>query len=57
VDRPSDNPRLNGMVMSDDFNEFVKDVAASATKNGVPANLIASLGNLLYSVESQVINQ
>jgi hypothetical protein len=54
---PSTNPRINGVVMSDDFNEFVKDVAASATKNGVPANLITSLGNLLFSVESQVINQ
>lgn len=54
---PSSNPRINGVVMSDDFDEFVKDVAASATKNGVPSNLITSLGNLLYSVEAQVINQ
>jgi hypothetical protein len=54
---PTTNSRINGVVMSDDFDEFVKDVAASATKNGVPANLITSLGNLLYSVESQVINQ
>jgi len=54
---PSTNSRINGVVMSDDFDEFVKDVAASATRNGVPANLIASLGKLLYSVESQVINQ
>jgi hypothetical protein len=54
---PATNPRINGVVMSDDFNEFVKDVAASATKNGVPSNLITSLGNLLYSVESSVINQ
>jgi hypothetical protein len=54
---PSTNTRINGVVMSDDFDEFVKDVAASATKNGVPSNLISSLGNLLYTVESQVINQ
>ena len=54
---PATNARINGVVMSDDFNEFVKDVAASATRNGVPTNLITSLGNLLYSVESQVINQ
>ena len=54
---PATNPRINGVVMSDDFDEFVKDVAASATKNGVPSNLITSLGNLLYTVESQVINQ
>jgi hypothetical protein len=54
---PSTNPRINGAVVSAAFDEFVKDVAASATKNGVPSNLIASLGNLLYSVESQVVNQ
>ena len=54
---PASNSRINGVVMSDDFDEFVKDVAASANKNGVPSNLITSLGNLLYSVESQVINQ
>jgi hypothetical protein len=54
---PSTNTRINGVVMSDDFNEFVKDVAASATKNGVPSNLITSLGNLLYTVEAEVINQ
>ncbi len=54
---PSTNPRINGVVMSDDFDEFVKDVAASASKNGVPSNLITSLGNLLYSVENSVINQ
>ena len=54
---PASNPRINGVVMSDDFDEFVKDVALSATRNGVPANLITSLGRLLYSVESQVINQ
>ena len=54
---PATNPRLNGVVMSDDFDEFVKDVAISANRNGVPANLIASLGKLLYSVENQVINQ
>jgi hypothetical protein len=54
---PATNPRINGVVMSADFDEFVKDVAASATKNGVPSKLITSLGNLLYTVESQVINQ
>jgi hypothetical protein len=54
---PANNPRIPAAVMSADFDEFVKDVAASAARNGVPSNLITSLGNLLYSVESQVINQ
>jgi hypothetical protein len=48
---------MTGKVDSGDFDEFVKDVAASATKNGVPANLIASLGKLLYTVESQVVQK
>lgn len=52
---PATNPRMNGKADSHDFDVFVTDVAASATKNGVPANLIASLGKLLYSVESQVV--
>lgn len=54
---PTTNPRMTGKVDSPDFDEFVKDVAASATKNGVPANLITSLGKLLYSVESQVVQR
>jgi hypothetical protein len=54
---PANNPRINGVVVSAAFDEFVKDVAASATMNGVPSNLITSLGNLLYSVESQVVNE
>jgi hypothetical protein len=54
---PATNTRIPAAVMADDFDEFVKDVAASAARNGVPSNLITSLGNLLYSVESNVINQ
>jgi len=52
---PATNPRMNGKADSHDFDVFVTDVAASATKNGVPSNLITSLGKLLYSVESQVV--
>src|SRR5580692_6351988 len=44
---PSTNPRITQTVASDDFDEFVKDVAASATKNGLPSYLIARLGALL----------
>jgi hypothetical protein len=53
----SGNPRITGTVASDDFDEFVKDVAASATKNGLPDYLIARLGALLYTVESQVVQR
>ncbi|HEY4336705.1 MAG TPA: group 1 truncated hemoglobin [Puia sp.] len=54
---PATNTRMNGKADSHDFDVFVTDVAASATKNGVPSNLIASLGKLLYSVESQVVQK
>ena len=54
---PTTNSRISMTVDSADFNEFVKDVAASATKLGVPSNLIASLGALLYTVESQVVQR
>ncbi len=40
-----------------DFTEFVNDVAASATKNGLPSYLISRLGTLLFSVESQVVQR
>ena len=54
---PSTNPRITQTVASDDFDEFVKDVAASATKNGLPSYLISRLGALLYTVESQVVQR
>jgi hypothetical protein len=54
---PATNPRITMTVASDDFDEFVKDVAASATKNGLPSYLIARLGALLYTVESQVVQR
>jgi hypothetical protein len=39
------------------FNEFVVDEAASATKNGLPADLLARVGTVLYSVEGQVVQR
>lgn len=54
---PGANSRITMTVASDDFDEFVKDVAASATKNGLPSYLIARLGALLYTVESQVVQR
>jgi hypothetical protein len=54
---PNTNSRITMTVASDDFDEFVKDVAASATKNGLPTYLISRLGTVLYSVESQVVQR
>jgi hypothetical protein len=54
---PGTNPRITMTVASDDFTEFVTDVAASATKNGLPSYLISRLGTVLFSVESQVVQR
>jgi hypothetical protein len=54
---PATNSRIAMTVDSADFNEFVVDVAASATKNGLPSYLIGRLGTLLYSVEAAVVQR
>lgn len=54
---PSQNPRITMKVDSADFTEFVVDVAASATKNGLPSYLLARVGTVLASVEGQVVER
>jgi hypothetical protein len=54
---PGTNPRITMTVDSADFNEFIGDVAASATKNGLAPDLLARVGTVLYSVEGQVVQR
>jgi hypothetical protein len=54
---PTTNPRITMTVDSADFNQFVVDVAASATKNGLPSYLLARVGTVLYSVEGGVVQR
>jgi hypothetical protein len=54
---PNTNPRITMTVDSADFNEFIGDVAASATKNGLPPDLLARVGTVLYTVEGQVVQR
>ena len=54
---PSTNPRISETVDSADFNEFIVDVAKSATNNGLPSNLLSSVGTLMYTVEGQVVQR
>jgi hypothetical protein len=54
---PSQNPRISMKVDSADFTAFVVDVAASATKNGLPSYLLARVGTVLSSVEGQVVQR
>ncbi len=52
---PAVNNRINGKVSSADFSAFISDVVTGATKNKVPANLINSVGALLGTLQSQVV--
>ena len=52
---PATNPRINGKVTSANFDAFISDVVTGATKNKVPTSIITSIGNLLQTVRSQVV--
>ena len=52
---PAVNNRINGKVTAADFNAFISDVVTGATKNKVPSNLIGSVGKLLGTLQSQVV--
>lgn len=52
---PSVNPRMNGKASNSDFDAFKADLVAGANKNKVPASLITSLGNLVETLRSQVV--
>lgn len=52
---PATNSRISGKVGSDDFAEFINDVVIGAKQNNLPSNLITSVGALLETLESQVV--
>lgn len=52
---PATNSRISGKVGSDDFAQFINDVVIGAKKNNLPGNLITSVGALLETLESQVV--
>jgi hypothetical protein len=52
---PAVNNRINGKVANADFDAFISDVVAGANKNKVPAKLINSVGALLGTLRSQVV--
>jgi hypothetical protein len=54
---PTTNPRISETVDSADFNEFIADVAKSATNNGLPADLLSRVGTIMYTVEGQVVQR
>jgi hypothetical protein len=52
---PATNPRITGKATSADFDAFVSDLVTGANKNKLPANLINSVGAIVESLRSQVV--
>jgi len=52
---PATNTRMNGKATSADFDAFVGDLVIGAQKNGLPANLIGSVGALVETLRPQVV--
>ncbi|HWY38470.1 MAG TPA: group 1 truncated hemoglobin [Bacteroidia bacterium] len=52
---PATNPRMNGKSTNADFTEFETDLVAGANKNKVPQSLINSLGKIVESLRSVVV--
>jgi hypothetical protein len=54
---PATNPRMNGKASNADFDAFVSDLVTGATKNKVPTNLINSIGKIVESLRTTVVQQ
>ena len=52
---PAKNDRMNGKATNADFDAFVTDLVAGATKNKVPSNLINSIGKIVATLRTQVV--
>lgn len=52
---PAQNSRMNGKATDADFDAFVSDLVTGAQKNGIPANLIGSVGALVETLRTQVV--
>ncbi len=54
---PAQNSRMNGKSANADFDQFITDLVAGANKNKLPANLINSVGALVNTLRSQVVQK
>lgn len=54
---PATNPRMNGKASNADFDAFVSDLVTGANKNKVPTNLINSIGKIVESLRTTVVQQ
>lgn len=54
---PAKNSRMNGKADNMDFDQFITDLVTGAQKNGLPSNLIGSVGTLVETLRGQVVQQ
>ena len=54
---PAQNSRMHQKAASTDFDKFVTDLVAGATKCGLSSQLIGQVGTVVNSVKSQVVQQ
>jgi hypothetical protein len=54
---PAKNPRMNGKAASADFDQFINDLVVGAKKNKLPDNLINSVGALVNTQRSMVVQK
>jgi len=54
---PSSNPRISETVDNADFTEFVNDLVVGANQNHLPANLIGSVGALVETLRTTVVQR
>jgi hypothetical protein len=52
---PTTNPRMNGTADNAAFTEFVNDLVIGANQNHLPANLINSVGALVETLRTTVV--
>jgi len=54
---PATNPRMNGKADSSDFNAFVSDLVAGAQQCGLSTPVIGRVGDIVGTLEGQVVQQ
>lgn len=54
---PAKNSRMNGKSSSADFDQFIADLVVGANKNKLPANLINSVGALVNTLRTPVVQR
>jgi hypothetical protein len=54
---PAQNSRMNGKAATADFTQFEVDLVAGANKNKLPSNLINSLGAIVETLRTTVVQK